>query len=421
MNNTFSSDGLILLFSEGVSYGHIIRSLIIAKWLTSLNYQIIIACTKASSSLFINEGFKTVTIEIADPPAIYQRLRQGGMMYETADLIKYFEQDDYLIKSIQPVLIVSEFRFTALQLAKKYSIPSVGLTDATCHPNFVPDKTVPDSFAKPRFIPLSILDFISQRTTIGEQINKKTIKNISVSLREASIAYGLEPLPTFFDYASQGDICLLCDHPDLIPIKPLRPGDIYTGAMLWERSEPLPPELNNLDTNKKTVYICPGTQESLSTYFLISYIQKLLEQNLQVIVSRGKRNFELNIDNPNLFVFDFINENKLLSQVDLMVYPGGAMSTYQALSCGVPLIALPAHANQHFYAENIAKNGLGCFFRPSRLRIDTLIKATKEFLDSRETQTKMKKFQQKLVTYNPEKNILRHIKDLIKLKAIEDN
>lgn len=402
-----------LLFSEGISYAHIARSLIFARWLKQLNYPLVVACPETSSSLFQAEDFKIISLKMAETKAIYHRLRQGGMMYQTEDLLEYYKQDDLLIKEVQPQLIVSEFRFTALQLAKKYGIPSVGLTEATCHINFVPEKSVPDPFAKPHFVPVKLLDFIAQKTIIGELINQQTTKNISVSLREASVAYGLEPLPTFFDYASQGDICLLCDHPALIAIEPLRPGDMYTGAMLWERSEPLPPELTNLDINKKTIYICPGTQESLPTDFLISYIKKLLEENLQVIVSRGKRDFELNMNNPNLFVFDFINENKLLSQVDLMVYPGGAMSTYQALSCGVPLIALPAHANQHFYSEALVRNQLGCFFRPSRLNIDTLVKKSLFLLNDSTTKTATRKFKQKLASFEAKETILKRIEELL--------
>lgn len=403
----------LLLFSEGISYGHIARSLIFANWLKQLNYPIIVACTDASSSLFKTEGFETTSLNIANPKDIYQRLCQGIPMYTKEELLEYFEQDDSLIKHLKPRLIISEFRFTALQLAKKYGIPSVGLTDATCHPNFVPDKTVPDPFAKPSFIPLKLLDFIAQKTPIGELINKQATNNISISLREASKVYGLEQLDTFFDYASQGDICLICDHPDLIPIEPLRSGDTYTGAILWERHESLPPELSHLDPDRKTIYICPGTQESLPTDFLTSYIQRLLEQNLQVIVSRGKRDFELKIDARSLFVFDFINENKLLSQVDVMVYPGGAMSTYQALNCGVPLIALPAHANQHFYGEAIMKNNLGYLFRPSRLKIDQLAEATVKLLNNYSIHEAVLGFQQKLSNFNNRREILNKIQNIL--------
>ena len=403
----------LLIFSEGISYGHIARSLIFANWLKQLNYPILVACTNTSSSLFRAEGFETINIEIANPKKIYQRLCKGTPMYTKEELLKYFEQDDYLIKQIEPRMVISEFRFTALQLAKKSGIPSVGLTDATCHPNFVPDKTVPDPFVKPHFIPLWLLDFIAQKTIFGAVIDRQVTNKISTSLREASLEYGLEQLDTFFDYASQGDICLICDHPDLIPINPLRSGDIYTGAMLWERHEPLPSELSRLNVDRKTVYVCPGTQESLPIDFLILYIQKLLSHNVQVIVSRGKRDFELKIDHHSLFVFDFVNESKLLSQVDIMVYPGGAMSTYQALSCGVPLIVLPAHANQHFYGEAIVKNNLGYLFRPSRLKINRLIEVTLKILDNNSIYERVFHFKQKISSFNNRPKILNRIKDML--------
>jgi len=404
----------LLFFVEGISYAHIARSLILAQWLKSLNYPLVVACTQASSSLFTDNGFQTVTIEIADPKAIYRRLRQNGIMYEAKDLVKYYEQDKLLIENLQPRLIVSEFRFSALQLAKKYGIPSVGITEATCHPHFVPDGSVPDPFAKPRFIPLWLLDFIARRTPIGKKINRKTIEYISAPLRKASVASGLEPLPTFFDYASQGDICLLCDHPDFIPIKPLRQGDFYTGALLWERPEPLPPELLHLNPRKKTVYVSLGTQESLPTGFLTSYVKQLLKHGLQVVVSRGKRSFDLEVTHKRLFVFDFVNDSKIFPHVDLLVYPGGAMTTYQALSGGVPLIALPAHANQHFYAEAIVSHQLGCFFRPSRLRINSLVKATLRILANSKNKTNVEVFQKKLAVFDMRETILSHIEALIK-------
>lgn len=404
----------ILIFCEGISYGHAVRSLILAQWLEKLNPdRIRVACPEKFSPLFVAEGFDTVAIDITDPVTIYKRLRQGRMMYEKADLLKYFEQDDRLIQQVQPQLIVSDFRFTALQLAKKYGIPSVSIAEATVHPHFVTEGTIPDPFVKPAWIPLDWLDWLA-RSPLGKKMKQQVTRNISLSLREASASYGVEVLPTFFDYASQGDICLLCDHPDLIPIMPLRPGDLYTGALLWENPEPLPSEIDRLDPTRKTVYVSLGTQESLPTDFLELYIKKLLEENLQVIVSLGKRSLQLPTSRDSLFGFEFINDSKLLPLVDLMVYPGGQMSTYQALSCGVPLIALPAHANQHFYAEAIVRNNLGCLFRPSRLNINTLLTTTLRLLNDPAILSSTKVFQQKLASFKPETKILSRIEALIK-------
>ena len=82
-------------------------------------------------------------------------------------------------------------------------------------------------------------------------------------------------------------------------------------------------------------------------------------------------------------------------------------------SCGVPLIALPAHANQHFYAEALVRNRLGCFFRPSRLNIDALVTKTMFLLNDSITKGATQNFQQKLTRYNQKETILKRIEELL--------
>jgi UDP:flavonoid glycosyltransferase YjiC (YdhE family) len=402
----------ILFFCEGISFGHIARSVIIAQWLRELNLPLVVACTSTSARNFSAIGLDTVTIDVADPKAVYQRLREGNQMYEKEDLLKYFEQDDSLIRRIRPKLIVSEFRFTALQLANRYQIPSVGVTEATCHPNFAPYGTVPDPFAKPGFVPLWLLDFVAQRTWLGEVITNKNVTRLSRSLQQASVDYGLKPLPTFFHYASQGDLCLVCDHPELIPVSPLRPTDVYTGALRRLDPEPLPASLSGLDQKRKKIYIALGTQESLGTDFVEPYIRRLRSRGMQVVISRGGRTFDLSPSSDNVFVLDFVNESKLLPLIDLIVYPGGVMTTYQALSCAVPSIVLPAHANQHFYAEAIQQNNLGRCFRPSRLKLGELERATLDLLDNPTVAAATRTFQRKLQGFDRREAIVRRIQSL---------
>ncbi|TVQ42661.1 MAG: hypothetical protein EA365_14820 [Gloeocapsa sp. DLM2.Bin57] len=401
-----------LFFVEGISYGHIVRAFIISQWLRKLDINPLIVCPENYGSLFKKHCFEIENLTITPPGEIYQRLRQGDSMYLSENLLNYFAEDDSLIQKIKPDLIISEFRFTALQLAKKYQIPAVGITEATCHPAFINNLgTVPDSLAKPEFIPLWLLDFIALKTPIGKIINQKTIQTISQPYQQASTTYGVEILANFFEYASQGDICLISDHPDLIPLNHLRSGDIYTGALLWERDEALPTELSQLNPHQKIVYISLGTQDSLATDFLTAYLNKLLAQDIQVILSLGKRNLTIS-SQPNLWVFDFINDSKLLPLVDLLVYPGGAMTTYQAIAKGVPLLALPSHANQHFYAEAIAQQKLGYCLRPSRLKIDQLVAKTVSLLNI--PRQPLREFQAKLSEFNHQEEILQKIEKLIR-------
>ena len=65
------------------------------------------------------------------------------------------------------------------------------------------------------------------------------------------------------------------------------------------------------------------------------------------------------------------------------------MSTYQALVCEVPLLVLPAHVNQHFYAEAIARARTGQYLLPSKITTRQLIKKTIDMLSDQELSKKM--------------------------------
>ena len=65
------------------------------------------------------------------------------------------------------------------------------------------------------------------------------------------------------------------------------------------------------------------------------------------------------------------------------------MSTYQALVCEVPLLVLPAHVNQHFYAEAIARTKIGQYLLPSKITTRQLIKKTINMLSDQELSKKM--------------------------------
>lgn len=74
------------------------------------------------------------------------------------------------------------------------------------------------------------------------------------------------------------------------------------------------------------------------------------------------------------------------------------MTTYQALTLGVPLIVLPAHANQHFYAEAVVRNQFGYLFHPSRLSVNKLVKATLKLLGDDTIKQSIHSFRRKLTT-----------------------
>ena len=222
----------VLLFSEGISYCHVVRPLIVGKWLQETECQILVACVDRHRSLFEGAGFSTVTIETADPKLIYNRLARGKTLYCSEELIDYCRKDSELLDEVDPSLVIADFRFTLLQLAKQRGLPTVGITSASCHPNFTLNESTPNPWIWPSFVPAATFDFV-QKTVLGSILRKQTVRELSRPYQTASRVCGLPVLDTFFEYASQGDLCLLSDHPAVMPVDRMRPQDLYTGALIW--------------------------------------------------------------------------------------------------------------------------------------------------------------------------------------------
>lgn len=401
----------ILLVSEGISYCHVVRPLIIGRWLKDLGLPILVACPQGHQQVFSEEGFATTPIETADPLKIYSRLAKGRTLYEASELLEYFEQDQHLIDQVSPRMVVADFRFTIQQLATQAGIPLVGITSASCHPNFPLDGTTPNPFVKPAFLPPEFIDAL-QKTFFGAITRKLLVRQLSAPYRQASSKYGMPVLPTFFDYASQGDLCLLSDHPEIMPVSELRPQDIYTGALIWERDDPLPDELEGLPPDRPKIYITVGTQESMSLEFLDELLRSLLEAGFTVILSKGKRPFQVAVRHEHLYVYDFLNETKLLPMLDLYITHGSAMSIYHGLYYGVPMISIPVQADQHFHSEALIRRGVGTLHRPVHLNVRKLVETAHQMLGDPAFRAASERTQSVLTAYSRREEVVSRIGNL---------
>lgn len=403
----------ILIFVERISYSHILRPLIISRWLNGLGHPLTIACAPDCASFFTRQGYQTVPLSTIDRKRIYDRSISGKPHYETKELLSYFAQDEEIITRLTPALVMADFRFTALQIAQKHSIPSVSISAASCHPFHPRLRFTPNVALQQHKLPPACCDMLL-RALPENLLARPLLTRRSVTLRDASRSYGLTPLDDFFAYASQGDLCLLCDDPSVMPVRRLRPTDVYTGALQWENDDPLPDAIEKRDPGKKLVYISLGTDESLRTDFLAPYVKGLIDHHLQVAISRGRRAVEISVpEEKDVLVFDFVNQPKLLAQTSLFVFHGGALSTYDAMRAGTPMIALPTNIDQHFYAEGVVRNKVGCFFRPSAMRLSSLLQASLSLMADNRLKARAAELAQKIKTFSQKEIVIRRLKVLL--------
>ncbi|WP_165440598.1 glycosyltransferase [Rubripirellula amarantea] len=182
-----------------------------------------------------------------------------------------------------------------------------------------------------------------------------------------------------------------------MPVKNLRREDCYTGVLTWNQNREHQDTSFSYDgSNCKRIYITVGTQESMATDFLPEVIDALLKEGHYIIVSKGGRNFQIPRTHECLEVHDFLDENALLTTIDLWISHGSAMSIYNGLYYGVPIISLPVQADQHFHSVALLRLGVGDLLRPRDLRIETLLEKVKHVLTDAETRTRCNSLRKEL-------------------------
>ena len=404
----------ILLFSEGISMAHVLRPLLIARWLRTLGLPIVVACPATRQEFFVAEGFSTTIITIPNATALYARLQQPGQaMYTVAELHAEALEDEALLDKLDPCLVLADFRFTALLAAYKRGIPTVNISSVSCHPAF---DTIRSGWPEP-YLPTWMPETLGSKLYdrfLGAMIAQASLPRLASSLQELARQQGYPVLATFFEYASFGDLCLLCDHPAVMPLKQLRSQDVYTGALVWNRGDSLPARLADFDQHVPTIYITPGTQDALPVTMLEPYVKQLLAHGFQVILSKGQRAFELAFDHPQLVVVDFINNcADLLQHVDLFVHHGGQMSMYLGMTHGVPMLALPPIAECFFHAKAIEEQGVGQLLRPSRLTQAALMANTLDILTTTDYQLNATRLQQQIHSFDNRELVCTRIVQLL--------
>ncbi len=76
----------------------------------------------------------------------------------------------------------------------------------------------------------------------------------------------------------------------------------------------------------------------------------------------------------NFYVTRYLPGSQMVKRCDLVICHGGNSTVYQALTAGVPVIAVPTHMDQRLNAELLVNAGAGAFLKPTEIgRIGQMI------------------------------------------------
>jgi vancomycin aglycone glucosyltransferase len=157
-------------------------------------------------------------------------------------------------------------------------------------------------------------------------------------------------------------------------------GVIQTGAWILPDERPLSPELQTfLEHGEPPIYFGFGSSRAPQDLGP-ALLQAARALGRRAIVSRGWFDVSLVDDEPDCLSIGEVNVHALFPRVAAVVHHGGAGTTTAAAVAGAPQVAVSDHYDQHYWAGQIQRLGIGVAHGPGAPTADSLTRALERTL-----------------------------------------
>ncbi|CAB1275991.1 glycosyltransferase [Candidatus Nitrosacidococcus tergens] len=292
------------------------------------------------------------------------------------------------------VLLIDQTSRGADGVAEYLQIPFVSICSAVV---LNADSSIPPVFMPWHYRPNSLLG--NMRNWMGYQLLYYISKPISRVLSSYRKQWGLplHPNPND-DYSSLAQISQQPKGFEF-PRTDLPPYFHFTGPYhSEEHREEIGFPWEKLSSDKPLVYASLGTiqNKAESTFHIIADACKNL--NIQLVLSLGGSGDKTMLPSlpGNPIVVNYAPQLELLKRATLMITHAGLNSTLEALTNGVPLVAIPITSDQPGVAARIAWTGVGEVVHIFRLTAPRLTEAIKKVLEDKSYKEKALKMQESI-------------------------
>ncbi|HEX5821189.1 MAG TPA: nucleotide disphospho-sugar-binding domain-containing protein [Solirubrobacterales bacterium] len=365
----------IVFFPEG-AFGPTNNCIGIGEVMRHRGHRVVFVIEESFAGTLEEKGFEERLMRLAPPPEVPEEPGQfwKDFIRETAPVFRKstFDQlgefmaptwealfdgaryvDERLAEifdELQPDVIVED------NVCSFPAIPASGrpwVRIVSCNPLEIKDPELP-----PPYTGLPIDDRSSWEEYRREY--RSAIDEMQASFSEFCVERGAPPLP-------DGEMIHTSDWLNLC---------IYPGEVDYQRSVPLGPTWQNLESSVRTtdtewapppeladregalIYVSLGSLGSGDVPLMRRLIEVLAETPHRYVVSKGPQHAEYELA-ENMVGEEFLPQVSVLPQVDLVITHGGNNTTTESLHFGKPMVVLPIFWDQHDNAQRIDETGFG--------------------------------------------------------------
>lgn len=373
-----------------MTLAHVTRPLVLANSLDRHRYEIFFATGERYRYLLENSGHSLYTIPTLSSQIFLDRLAKGQPVYTKDDLKASVKADLDLLSELSPDLVIGDFRLSLGISTRLAEIPYAALTNA----HWSPYSTL--SFPLPEHLLVNIFGVKISRFFL--KILQPVIFKYHAApfnfLRKTS---GLAPLRDIKEVYTCGDWTLYLDLPALAPASNIPDNHFYLGPVLWSPDIPLPEWWNDIPKDRPVLYVTLGSSGDIR--FMDVIMDILGKMPVTAIVASAER-FEPSHLPDNIFAEKYLPGLEASKMASLVVCSGGTATTYQALSCGVPVLGIPSNADQYLSMEAIVKQGAGLLIRSGNVSGRNIRKGIETILENAEYKQNANRLKNEMLLYN---------------------
>ncbi len=151
----------------------------------------------------------------------------------------------------------------------------------------------------------------------------------------------------------EGDSNLICDLPGFFPQKKLPKNYEFVGPLFYMGNEEGKEARDFLESGNLRLLVSTG---STGNWENLDLLLDPVFSDSRIVISG---NLCDSVQAENIFSKPFLNHNRIMDEVDILICHGGNGTVYQALSFGVPLLFFSGNFEQEWNIQRIIEMGLG--------------------------------------------------------------
>ncbi len=380
----------ILYMAEDVTLAHVTRPLVLANSLDSHRYDIFFATGERYRHLVEDSGHSLYTIPTLSSEIFLDRLAKGTPVCTKDDLKASVRADLKLFAELSPDLVIGDFRLSLGISAELAKIPYASLTNA----HWSPYSTL--SFPLPEHPLVNIFGVGTTRFFL-KILQPVIFKYHAAPFNSLRKTYGLDPLKDLREVYTYGDWTLYLDLPALAPTSNTPDSHFYLGPVLWSPDIPLPEWWSDIHRDWPILYVTLGSSGDIR--FMNTIIDTLGEMPVTVMIASAGRFDPAHLPD-NIFAEKYLPGLEASKMASLVVCSGGTATTYQALSCGTPVLGIPSNADQYLSMEAIVKQEAGMLIRSGSVTRQNIRKGIETILENADYKQNANRLKNEILLYN---------------------